>query len=149
MYVGLIKILFPDAKIIHCRRQPEDSCLSIYKKIFVGKQKFAYDLDELGKYYNGYLDLMDHWHNIMPGEILDLQYEEMVADTEGQTRRLLEYCNVDWHDDCLNFHTTQRVVRTASSDQVRQPIYKSSVAAWKQFEQQLAPLSAVLNSRNT
>jgi len=147
LYVGLIKILFPDAKIIHCRRQPEDTCLSIYKKIFVGKQAFAYDLEELGKYYNGYLNLMDHWHNVMPGDILNLQYEEMVDDTEGQTRRLLEYCGVDWHDDCLNFHKTQRVVKTASSDQVRQPIYKSSVAAWKQFEQQLAPLSKVLKSR--
>jgi len=149
LYVGLIKILFPDAKIIHCRRQPEDSCLSIYKKIFVGNQKFAYKLTELGQFYNGYLDLMDHWHTVMPGDILDVQYEEMVDNTEAQTRRLLEYCGVDWHDDCLNFHKTQRVVRTASSDQVRQPIYKSSVDAWKQYEQQLVPLTEALNSRKT
>lgn len=147
LYVGLIKILFPNAKIIHCRRQPEDSCLSIYKKIFVGRQYFAYNLEELGQYYNGYLDLMDHWHEVMPGEILDLQYEEMIQDNEAQSRRLLEHCGVEWDEACLNFHKTQRVVRTASSDQVRQPIYKSSVAAWKQYEQQLAPLSAVLKTR--
>jgi len=147
LYVGLIKILFPDAKIIHCCRQAEDSCFSIYKKIFVGRQQFAYDLTELGQYYNGYLDLMDHWHDAMPGEILDIHYEDMVDDTENQTRKLLAYCGVDWHDDCLNFHKTQRVVRTASSDQVRQPIYKSSVAAWRQYEQQLSPLTKVLKSR--
>ncbi len=91
---------------------------------------------------------MDHWHKVMPGEILDLQYEEMIQDNETQSRRLLKHCGVEWDDACLNFHETQRVVRTASSDQVRQPIYKSSVAAWKQYEQQLAPLSVVLKTRD-
>lgn len=149
LYVGLIKTLFPNAKIIHCCRQAEDSCLSIYKKIFVGRQYFAYDLDELGQYYNGYLDLMAHWHKILPGEILDIHYEDVIADTEGKTHQLLDWCGVEWDDACLDFHKTQRVVRTASSAQVRQPIYKSSVAAWKQYEEQLAPLSKVLNTRRT
>ncbi len=146
LYVGLIKLLFPNAIFIHCTRQPEDSCLSIYKKLFVGKQYFAYNLEEQAHYYNGYLDLMSYWNSLLPGEILELSYENMVADTEAQSRRLVEHCHLDWEEACLNFHKTKRVINTASTAQVRQPIYTSSVQAWKKYETELQPLTQILKA---
>ncbi len=147
LYVGLIKILFPDSKIIHCRRSPEDTCLSIFKKYFVGQQLFAYDLEELGQYYNYYLDHMDYWRSIMSDGFYEIDYEKLISNQQSETENLLAYCGLEWEDKCLEFHETKRVVRTASIDQVRQPIYSSSVEAWKKFEQELKPLTRVLNSR--
>ncbi|MCG8490932.1 MAG: sulfotransferase, partial [Sneathiellales bacterium] len=145
LYVGLIRLLFPNAILVHCTRQPEDSCLSIYKKYFVGKQYFAYNLEELAHYYNGYLDLMQYWNALLPGEILEISYEDMVADVETHSRRLIEHCGLDWEEACLHFHKTKRAVNTASTAQVRQPIYSSSVQAWKKYEKELEPLTSILN----
>jgi tetratricopeptide (TPR) repeat protein len=143
--IGLIKLVLPNAKIIHCQRNPMDTCFSNFKNFFTGTHKYAYDLQELGEYYKLYDQLMEYWHKILPGFIYDIQYEELVADQENQTRRLLEYCGLDWDDRCLSFHKSNRTVRTASSTQVRQPIYNDSVQLWKQYEKQLEPLLQALD----
>nr|WP_277348886.1 sulfotransferase [Sneathiella limimaris] len=145
IYTGLIKLILPNAKIIHCKRTPEDTCLSIYKKFFVGDQKFAYDLEELGRFYNLYLNHMEYWKSLLGDDLYEVTYEEMIADQESETRKLLDYCELDWDDNCLQFYKTKRAVRTASTDQVRQPIYKSSVEAWRTYEEELQPLTAILN----
>ncbi len=143
--IGLIKLALPQAKIIHCRRDPVDTCLSIYKNLLVSERhSYASDLTELGTYYTLYQDLMAHWENVIPEEIYNVSYEDMVSDQEGQSRALIEHCGLEWDDACLNFHTTTRPVKTASSAQVRKPIYKDSIAAWKPYEQQLAPLLKAL-----
>jgi hypothetical protein len=146
--LGVIPLMLPRAKVIHCRRDPVDNCLSIYKQDFGAMHKYAYDLAELGGYYCLYEDLMQHWHRVMPeGFLFDLQYEEMVADQEGMTRKLLEFCELPWDDNCLNFHETERAVRTASQTQVRKKIYKDSVKLWQRYEQQLQPLIEALGPR--
>ncbi|MBC8285896.1 MAG: tetratricopeptide repeat protein [Nitrospinae bacterium] len=145
LYVGLIKLALPKARVIHCRRDPADNCLSIYKTYFSAKgHYYAYNQVEIGKQYNHYLDLMAHWEKVLPGFMHEVQYEKMIADTTGQTRALLEFCDLEWYDSCLEFHKSKRPVKTASSEQVRRPIYKSSVRAWKRYEKQLAPLIATL-----
>jgi len=139
-------LVLSNAKIIHCRRDPVDNCLSIFKQNFLGWHGYAYDLIELGGYYRLYQDLMAHWHNVLPGFMLDLDYEEMVGDQEGTTRRLLEFCNLPWDDNCLQFHKHERTVRTASYTQVRKKIYTESVNLWQNYAQQLEPLIAALGS---
>jgi len=141
-HVGMIRAMFPNAKIIHAMRDPMDSCFSCYATLFAKNNlEFAYDLAGLGRYYRRYIELMRHWQRVLPaGSILELRYEDMVADTEGQARRLLDYLGLPWDPRCLNFHENKRVVRTASAAQVRRPVYKSSVARWKHFEPQLATL---------
>ncbi len=145
LYIGMIRLLFPGARIIHCRRDPVDTCLSCYKHCFTGIQRFAYDLGELGQYYRGYQRLMAHWHEVLPGFIHDVQYEDLVADQESQTRRLLEYCGLPWHENCLNFHKTRRTVKTASDTQVRRPLYRNAVRHWKHYEKHLGPLLQALD----
>jgi len=140
MNIGLIKLILPDAKVIHCTRDPMDTCLSIFKNFFSYGQHYSYDMTELGQYYNLYKDLMDHWGNIVPGFIYNLSYEKLVADQETETRKLLEYCQLPWDQKCLSFHKTRRNVKTASNVQVRQPIYQNSVKLWKRYEEQLQPL---------
>lgn len=139
-YIGLLKLILPNAKVIHCRRDPADTCLSIFKTYFTGKHEYSNDLGELGRYYKSYRGLMEHWRNVLPGFIHDVQYEDVVTDQVGQTRALLEYCDLEWDDACLAFHKTDRPVTTASAEQVRRPIYKDSVQLWKRYEAQLAPL---------
>jgi tetratricopeptide (TPR) repeat protein len=141
-HVGMIRQMFPDAKIIHAKRDPMDSCLSCYATLFAKNNlDFTYDLGSLGRYYVRYMELMQHWQHVLPaGSILELRYEDMVNNTEGEARRLLSYLGLPWNPDCLNFHENKRVVRTASAAQVRRPIYKSSLARWKHFETHLAPL---------
>ena len=124
VFVGMIRAMFPKATVIHCRRDPMDTCLSIYRKLFTGIHPYAYDLTELGQHYREYERLMDHWHMVLPGFVHDVRYEEVVADTEQQIRRILDLCGLDFHPDCLNFHETKRAVMTASNAQVRKPIYK-------------------------
>ena len=119
VHVGLIHLILPNAKIINARRHPLDSCFGSYKQLFAQGQPFTYNLVELGEYYLQYQRLMDHWHEVLPGKVLDVQYEEVVADLEGQVRRILEYCGLDWEESCLRFHETDRSVKTASSEQVR------------------------------
>ncbi|MBF0589375.1 MAG: tetratricopeptide repeat protein [Magnetococcales bacterium] len=146
LYLGWIRLAMPEARIIHCRRNAMDTCFSVYKTNFEGAQPFAYDLEELGRYYRLYEGLMGHWNSLFAGAIFELRYEEMVADQEGVTRRLLDHCGLSWEPGCLAFHTTKRQVATASASQVRRPIYKESVARWKRFEQQLQPLRDALES---
>ena len=146
--VGLIGIILPNARIIHCRRDPADTCLSCYGQYFRRGQAFAYDLRALGHYYGLYAQLMDHWHAVLPGRILDVDYEALVADPEVQTRRLLKHCGLSWDRQCLQFHASPAPVRTASASQVRKPVYRSSVARWRRYESHLGPLlDALANGR--
>ena len=133
---GLIHLTMPNARIIHIRRDPVDTCLSCFSTLFVGENvPFAYDLAELGRYYGSYDLLMAHWNEVLPPNVmLDMQYEELVADVEGQGRRMIAHCGLEWDPRCLNFHQTERPVRTASAVQVRQPIYKTSVGRWRKYE---------------
>jgi tetratricopeptide (TPR) repeat protein len=144
-YLGLIHLALPQAKIIHAMRDPMDSCFSCFSRLFNDSMSFAYDQGTLGRYYVRYMTLMQHWQKVLPaGSFLDLAYEDMVADTEGQARRLLDFVGLPWDADCLKFHENKRPVKTASVNQVRQPIYRSSVARWKPFAAHLQPLYALV-----
>ena len=145
-HIGLIKLMLPHAKVIHCRRDPADTCLSIFKTYFTQQHDHVHDLVDLAHYYRFYDDLMAHWHSVLPGFIHDVRYEDMVADPAGQTTALLEFCGVEWDDACLAFHKTVRQVATASAGQVRRPLYKDSVRLWKRYETQLAPLLECLRA---
>jgi len=139
--VGLIHLMLPNAKIIHVNRNPVDTCLSCYTRLFNRKQEHTYDLAELGRYYVQYARLMQHWRNVLPaGAFLDVKYEDIVADQEAQARKLIAYCGLEWNEACLDFHNTKRSIRTASVTQVRQPIYTSSVERWRHYEEFLGPL---------
>lgn len=144
VHVGLVHLALPNAKIIDAMRHPLDSCLGSYKQLFAQGQPFSYDLVELGEHYLQYRRLMDHWHAVLPGKVLGVQYEDVVADLEGQVRRILAYCGLPWEDGCLAFHETERAVKSASSEQVRQPIYSTSVQTWRRYEPHLGPLTEVL-----
>jgi tetratricopeptide (TPR) repeat protein len=146
-YLGMIHLMLPEAKIIHAMRDPMDSCFSCYSRLFNKENvRFAYDLGTLGRYYARYIKLMRHWHTVLPpGTILDLRYEDMVADTEGQARRALAHLDLPWDESCLEFHHNKRRVKTASLAQVRKPIYKTSVARWKYYEKHLEPLLDIVS----
>jgi tetratricopeptide (TPR) repeat protein len=139
-HVGLIHAILPQATIIDVRRHPMDSCFSAYKQHFAEGQSFSYDLEDLGRYYRCYLALMDHWDEVLPGKVLHVQYEELIREPETLIRRLLAHCGLLFEGACLSFHETQRPVRTASSEQVRQPLYASGVGYWKHFAKDLEPL---------
>jgi hypothetical protein len=139
-YIGLIKLALPNAHVIHARRHPLDTCLSVFRKLFASGLSFSYDLAELGTYYLWYARLMRHWHQVLPGFVLDVQYEQMLDDQRGMTERILAHCGLEWEDACLRFHETQRPVRTASVAQVRKPIYRSSAGVWKRYGERLRPL---------
>ncbi len=144
-FVGLIPLALPNAKIIHTIRNPIDTCVSCFSKLFAGPLNYAYDLGELGRYYKRYERLMEHWRRVLPpDQILDVRYEDVVADLQTQARRILAYCELPWNDRCLSFHETDRPVRTASATQVRRPIYKSAVGRWHDYEELLAPLLTAL-----
>lgn len=146
-YVGMIRLMLPNAKIIHSCRGAMDICWSNYTRHFKSTMEFAYDLEELGRYHNRYKDMMDHWSSVLPEHvILDVDYENMVEDLESQARRLIDFVGLDWNDACLDFHKNPRHVQTASIAQVRQPIYKSSLNRWQHYEEQLAPLKRVLET---
>jgi len=142
--LGFIHMILPNAKIIDARRYPLDSCLSCFRQLFARGQPFTYDLTDIGEYFLEYQRLMDYWHEVLPGRVLTVQYEDMVTDLENQVARLLEYCELPWEDACINFHETERPVRTASSEQVRQPIYTKSINHWRNYEQYLGELIEVL-----
>ncbi len=145
LHVGLIHLILPQARLIHCRRDPVDTCLSCYSKLFASGQEFTYDLTELGGYYRLYSRLMDHWRGVInPDRFLEVDYERVVEDLEGQTRRLLAFCGLEWNDACLRFHETDRPVRTASLHQVRRPIYRTSLGRWTRYREHLAPLITAL-----
>jgi len=142
--IGLLSLALPKAKFINTRRHPLDTCWSCFKQLFARGQPFTYDLFDLGEYYLQYDRLMAHWHAVLPGRVLDVQYEAVVADQEGQTRRLLEFCELPWEDACLRYYETRRPIRTASSEQVRRPIYTDSIGVWRHYEPELAPLIDIL-----
>jgi Flp pilus assembly protein TadD len=140
-YLGLIRLALPGAKIIHTARDPMDSCLSCYCRLFNDTMDFSYDLQSLGNYYVRYHRLMQHWQEVLPAEsLLTVRYEELVADIEGHTRALLEHIGLPWEDACLAYYNNQRPVRTASLAQVRQPVYQTSVGGWQHYRTQLQPL---------
>lgn len=138
--VGLIHGLLPNAKIIHSRRHPVETCLSCYRIHFAEGQLWSYNLRELGRYYKRYWKLMQHWREQFPGAMLEVRYEDNVADVETQARKLISYLGLDWHEGCLEFYNTDRPVKTASATQVRKPIYKTSVNRWRKYEKYLGPL---------
>lgn len=143
-FIGLLSLALPNAKIINATRHPLDSCFGTYKQLFAKGQPFSYDLTEVGEYYLQYRRLMEHWHDVLPGKVLDVRYEEVVADLDTQLRRMLDYCQLPFEKACLRFHETERAVKTASSEQVRRPIYSSSVNLWRNYEKHLGELIQVL-----
>ncbi|WP_299308238.1 tetratricopeptide repeat-containing sulfotransferase family protein [uncultured Croceicoccus sp.] len=146
-HVGLIHLILPNAKILDARRAPMDCCFSGFKQLFAEGQEFTYGLTEIGRYYRDYVDLMAHWDEVLPGRVLRVQHEDVLDDLEGQVRRMLDHCGLPFEEACLDFHRTDRAVRTASSEQVRRPINRSGVDAWKPFEPWLGELRAALTPR--
>ena len=143
-HIGLIRLILPNATIIDARRNPVACCFSGYKQIFAKGQNFTYNLTDIGRYYADYVGLMRHWKEVLPGHVLRVQYEDMVADTQAQVRRLLDHCGLPFEDNCLRFYENRRAVKTASSEQVRQPIFTSGLDQWENFEPWLSPLKAAL-----
>jgi tetratricopeptide (TPR) repeat protein len=145
-HIGLIHLILPNAKIIDARRHPLACCFSGFKQLFAEGQEFTYDLQDIGRYYHSYVELMDHWDHVLPGKVLRVHYEEVVDDLEVQVRRILDHCGLPFDDRCVRFHETRRAVRTPSSEQVRQPIYVAGKEQWRNFEQFLGPLKQALGS---
>jgi hypothetical protein len=143
-HIGLIKMILPNAKIIDARREPMACCFSGFKQLFAEGQEFSYDLTDIGRYYNDYVALMNHWDTVSPGSILRVYYESVVEDLETQVKRILDYCGLPFEEACLNFYATERAVRTASSEQVRQPIYNSGVEQWTRYRPFLTELEQTL-----
>ena len=144
LHIGLIHLILPNAKIIDARRHPMAGCFSAYKQLFAQGQTFTYNLTDVGHYYRNYVKVMDHWDEVLPGRILRVQYENMVAQPEAQIRRLLDYCELSFEEQCLRFYETERAVRTPSAEQVRQPIYTGGLEQWRFFESHLGPLKHAL-----
>jgi tetratricopeptide (TPR) repeat protein len=149
-FAGLIHLVLPQARIIHVRRDPVDTCYSCFSKLFVGELPYSYDLAELGHYYRAYEGLMAHWRKVLPpGVMLEIQYEQVTADLEGEARRIVAHCGLEWDDACLSFHESERPVRTASAVQVRQPIYRNSIGRWRPYQHLLGPLIDVLTANQS
>jgi tetratricopeptide (TPR) repeat protein len=143
-HLGLIHLILPNARIIDARRHPMGACFSCFKQLFASGQTFTYDLAGIGYYYRDYVKLMDHWDEVLPGRVHRVQYEDMVNDTESEIRRLLNYCGLEYEEQCLHFYETERAVRTPSSEQVRQPVYKHGLEQWRNYEAHLNPLKEAL-----
>ena len=144
LHIGLIRLILPNAKVIDARREPMACCFSGFKQLFGEGQEFTYGLDEIGRYYNGYVRLMDHWDKVIPGFVLRVMYENVVDDLEAQVRCILEFCDLPFEQRCLSFYETERSIRTPSAEQVRQPIYRSGLEQWRNFEAHLEPLVSAL-----
>jgi tetratricopeptide (TPR) repeat protein len=143
-HLGLIHLILPNAKIIDARREPMACCFSNFKQLFAAGQEFTYSFEDIGRYYRTYVELMEHWDAVLPGKVLRVQHEDVVEGLEGNVRRILEFCGLEFEPACLEFYKTERSVRTASSEQVRQPIYKEGIDQWRNFEPWLGPLKAAL-----
>jgi hypothetical protein len=148
-YIGLIHLMLPNAKIIDARREPMACCCGNLKQLFSSGQEFSYSIDDIARYYRTYLELMRHWNAVLPGRVLKIQHEEVVEDLEGNVRRILEFCGLPFEPTCMEFHKTQRSVRTASSEQVRQPIFREGVDQWRNYEPWLEPLEQALGDALT
>lgn len=146
IHIGLIKRMLPNAKIIDARREPKACCFSGFKQLFGDGQEFSYSLEDIGRYYKAYEKLMAHWQEVLPGQILTVQHEDVIADLPGQVARILAFCNLPFEESCVRFHETKRVIKTPSSEQVRQPIYTSGMHQWENFAPHLQPLLAVLSN---
>jgi len=145
LYAGLIRLALPGARIVHCRRNPFDNCLSCYAQLFTAGQHYSYDLDELGRYYRAHDAMMAHWRQVLPEDcFFEVDYEKLVGDIDGVSRQLVEFLGLEWSPACLQFHESNRPVRTASMSQVRRPLYRSSIGRWRHFEAELAPLFKIL-----
>jgi tetratricopeptide (TPR) repeat protein len=144
LHLGLAAALLPHCRVIHCVRDPRDTCLSCYFTHFADGNGFSFDLGDLAAYYRDYSKLMAHWKQVLPLPMLEVRYEDVVEDMEGQTRRMLAFLDLPWDARCLNFHETKRHVATASREQVRRPLYASSVGRWKHYEKHIAELLALM-----
>lgn len=145
LHLGLIRLILPNARIIHCRRDPVDTCLSCYSKLFTAEQMFTYDLAELGQFHRAYQTLMEHWRGTLPADrFIEVDYEAVVDDLDGEARRLIDFLGLSWDDACTRYHETRRTVRTASVNQVRKPIYRTSKGRWKAHARHLGPLLTAL-----
>jgi len=143
-HIGLIHLILPNARIIDARREAMACCFSNFKQLFASGQEFTYDIEDIARYYRSYLQLMRHWDEALPGKVLRVQHEDVVEDLEGSVRRILEFCGLPFEPACLEFHKTERSVRTASSEQVRRPIFKEGISQWRHFEPWLGPLRSAL-----
>jgi tetratricopeptide (TPR) repeat protein len=146
LYVGLIRLALPGARIVHVQRNPMDSCYGMYRTLFRAGYPFSYDLDDLARYYIGYRRLMDHWRQTMPGCFLDVSYERLVDAQEDVTREMLDWCGLEWEPACLDFHKNASPVSTASSAQVRRPVYRDALQRWRRYESELRPLAEQLSA---
>ncbi len=144
LYVGLIHLALPKAKIIHVKRHPLDTCYAIYKQLFTDGYPFSYSLDDLAEYYIAHHKMMTHWETVLPGVIHHVAYEDVVNNIDQEAKDLIKYCDLDWQPQCVDFHTNQAASTTASASQVREPLYRKSLARWRNYEQQLAPLKLKL-----
>ncbi|HET9329002.1 MAG TPA: sulfotransferase, partial [Steroidobacteraceae bacterium] len=145
-HLGLIQLILPNARVIDVRREPMACCFGIFKQLFARGQEFAYGLEDIARYYRGYLELMRHWDAVLPGRVLRVQYEDLVADLEGTVARLLEHCGLGFEPACVEFHRSTRSVGTASAQQVRQPLYREALAHWRHYEPWLGPLRTALGN---
>lgn len=146
MWIGLIRLALPNARIIHCRRDARDVALSCFTRMFTELTPWSNDLEDIGRYHNAYDRLMKHWKTVFGDSIYDLDYEALTAEPEKEIRKLLDYCGLEWQDACLDFHDNKRIVATASDTQVRKPIYKDSAGSWKRYEKHIEPLIKILES---
>jgi hypothetical protein len=147
LYIGFILIAFPEAKIVHMKRDARAVCWSIYKSNFTNTGNgYSYNIDDLAGFYGLYIDIMNFWHQLFPGKIYDMCYEDLTTNQEEETRKLLQYCELDWDENCLSFHKNKRAVRTASALQVREKMYQGSSEAWKKYEVHLKPLIKALSA---
>jgi len=144
LYLGLIHLALPDAKIVHLCRHPLDSCYAMYKTLFRMGYPFSYSLEDLGHYYLAYHQMMQHWREVIPGGFVDIQYETLVDQQEATSREMIDYCGLPWEEACLSFHENTSPAASASAAQVRRPVYRSSVQRWRQYSDQLAPLASFL-----
>ena len=147
LYLGLINLLFPEARIVHCIRNPIDTCLSCYFQQFSGHYPYAYDLENLGHYYHEYRKLMEHWKSVLSVPVFDLHYEHLVRESRETVEQLLEFCGMEWSDCCMEFDKSARTVTTASSQQATKPLYTSSVERWRNYSDFIAPLLAEFNQQ--
>jgi hypothetical protein len=143
-HLGLIHLILPNARIIDARREPMACCFSNLKQLFAAGQEFTYSVEDIARYYRTYLDLMAHWDEVLPGKVLRVMHEDVVDDLEGNVRKILEFCGLPFEQGCIEFYKTDRSVRTASSEQVRQPIFREGLDQWKNYEAQLKPLAQAL-----
>jgi hypothetical protein len=143
-HIGLIHLMFPNAKIIDSRREPLAGCFGLYKQLFARGQEFAYSIPDIARYYRTYLELMEHWDRVLPGRVLRVRHEDVVGDLEGSVRRILDHCELPPEPACLEFYRTERSIRTASSEQVRQPIFREGLDQWRHFEPWLGSLREAL-----